>query len=160
MLRLIHRTVNQRVYRKRDLVERYFNKIKHFRWIANRFDKLARNFLAAVALASTRLWLRAYESTIEPSVLGPLLNDYLVGMTDVVFAHGGTVAKIIGDALHVKFGAPGEQPDHAAHAVACAFDLNDYAEQFRLRWRVSTWASPASGSMPDLPSSVISEEIG
>jgi transposase len=61
--RLIQRTVNRRVYRKRNLVERYFNKIKHFRRIATRFDKLARNFLAAVALASTRLWLRAYEST-------------------------------------------------------------------------------------------------
>ena len=38
-------------------------KLKHFRRIATRFDKLARNFLAAVLLASTRLWLRAYEST-------------------------------------------------------------------------------------------------
>jgi transposase len=61
--RLIHRTVSRHIYRKRNLVERYFNKIKHFRRIATRFDKLARNFLAAVALASTRLWLRAYEST-------------------------------------------------------------------------------------------------
>src|SRR5689334_20199531 len=42
--------------------------------------------------------------TLEPDVLGPLLNDYLVGMTDVVFAHDGTVAKIIGDAIHVLFG--------------------------------------------------------
>ena len=41
-------------------------------------------------------------------------------MTDVVFAHDGTVAKIIGDAIQVLFGAPGEQPDHAARAVACA----------------------------------------
>jgi adenylate cyclase len=71
---------------------------------------------------------------LEPDVLGPLLNDYLVGMTEVVFAHDGTVAKIIGDALHVLFGAPGEQPDHAARAVACALDLDDYAEQFRTRW--------------------------
>ena len=51
------------LYRQRNLVERYFNKIKHFRRIATRFDKLARNFLAAVALASIRLWLRNYEST-------------------------------------------------------------------------------------------------
>ena len=50
--------------------------------------------------------------TLEPDVLGPLLNDYLVGMTDVVFAHDGTLTKIIGDAIHVMFGAPGEQPDH------------------------------------------------
>jgi adenylate cyclase len=73
--------------------------------------------------------------TLEPDVLGPLLNDYLVGMTGIVFAHDGTVAKIIGDALHVLFGAPGEQPDHAARAVACALALDDYAEQFRFRWR-------------------------
>src|ERR1700732_3760146 len=39
--------------------------------------------------------------TLEPEVLGPLLNDYLTGMTDHVFAHDGTVAKIVGDALHV-----------------------------------------------------------
>ena len=58
--------------------------------------------------------------TIEPSVLGELLNEYLAGMTDIVFAHDGTVAKIVGDALHVLFGAPGDQPDHADRAVACA----------------------------------------
>ncbi len=61
--RLIQRTVNRKIYRQRNLVERYFNKLKHFRRVATRFDKLARNFLAAVALASTRLWLRTYEST-------------------------------------------------------------------------------------------------
>src|SRR5271157_2599661 len=72
--------------------------------------------------------------TLEPDVLGPLLNEYVVGMTDIVFAHDGTVAKIVGDALHVLFGAPGEQPDHATRAVACALDLDQYAQQFRDRW--------------------------
>jgi len=65
---------------------------------------------------------------LEPSVLGPLLNEYLTGMTDIVFAHDGTVAKIIGDAIHVLFGAPGEQADHAARAVVCALALDDYAQ--------------------------------
>jgi adenylate cyclase len=73
--------------------------------------------------------------SLDPDVLGPLLNDYLVGMTDVVFAHDGTVAKIVGDAMHVLFGAPGEQPDHAARAVACALALDDFAEGLRERWR-------------------------
>jgi adenylate cyclase len=72
---------------------------------------------------------------LEPDVLGPLLNDYLVGMTDVVFAHDGTVAKIVGDAIHVLFSAPAEQPDHAARAVACALALDSYAQAFRDRWR-------------------------
>src|SRR6478735_6667176 len=71
--------------------------------------------------------------TLEPSVLGPLLNEYLTGMTDIVFSHEGTVAKIVGDALHVLFGAPGEQADHSARAVACALDLDEYAQSFQRR---------------------------
>jgi len=59
----VRRVVDPEVYRRRNLVERFFNKLKHFRRIATRFDKLARNFLAAVTLASIRLWTRAYEST-------------------------------------------------------------------------------------------------
>jgi adenylate cyclase len=77
----------------------------------------------------------ALVETLEPDVLGPLLNEYLTGMTDIVFAHDGTVAKIVGDALHVLFGAPGEQPDHAVRAVACALALDEHAEAFRQRWQ-------------------------
>ncbi len=51
------------LYRERNQVERFFSKLKPFRRIATRYDKLADNFLAMVKLASTRLWLRAYEST-------------------------------------------------------------------------------------------------
>jgi hypothetical protein len=52
-----------RLYRERNLIERFFSKLKHFRRVATRYDKLAANFLAMVQLASLRLWLRAYEST-------------------------------------------------------------------------------------------------
>ena len=69
--------------------------------------------------------------TLQPSVLGPLLNDYLERMANVVFAHEGTLAKIIGDALHVLFGAPGDQPDHARRAIACALALDAEAQSFR-----------------------------
>ncbi|AJD42335.1 adenylate/guanylate cyclase domain-containing response regulator [Rhizobium sp. SEMIA 4085] len=72
--------------------------------------------------------------TIDPEVLGPLLNDYIVGMTDIVFAHDGTVAKIIGDALHVLFGAPADQPDHASRAVACSLALDAFARSFQEDW--------------------------
>jgi transposase len=47
----------------RNLAERLFSKLTHFRRVATRCDKLAANFLAMVQLASMRLWLRAYEST-------------------------------------------------------------------------------------------------
>jgi adenylate cyclase len=77
----------------------------------------------------------ALVETLEPSVLGPLLNEYLTGMTDIVFANDGTVAKIVGDALHILFGAPGEQFDHAARAVACALSLDEFAQGFSERWQ-------------------------
>ena len=44
-------------YRYRNLVERFFNKLKHFRAIATRYDKLASTFLAAVQLVSVLIWL-------------------------------------------------------------------------------------------------------
>ncbi|MEQ1615454.1 MAG: adenylate/guanylate cyclase domain-containing protein, partial [Hyphomicrobiaceae bacterium] len=69
--------------------------------------------------------------TLEPAALAALLNGYFTGMTDVVFAHGGTVAKIMGDALLVLFGAPADQHDHAARAVACALELDAFAEKHR-----------------------------
>ena len=51
------------LYRARNLVERFFNKIKQCRRVATRYDKLAANYLAFVKLASIRLWLRVYEFT-------------------------------------------------------------------------------------------------
>ncbi len=50
------------LYRYRNLVERFFNKLKHFRAVATRYDKTPENYLAAVKLASARIWMRAYES--------------------------------------------------------------------------------------------------
>jgi transposase len=50
------------LYRYRNLVERFFNKLKHFRAIATRYEKHAANYLALVKLAASRIWLRAYES--------------------------------------------------------------------------------------------------
>jgi class 3 adenylate cyclase len=58
-------------------------------------------------------------------------------MTDVVFAHEGTVAKIIGDAIQILFNAPGDQPDYATRAIACAHDLDGWAQAFRERWKAN-----------------------
>ncbi|GIL02790.1 MAG: IS5 family transposase [Alphaproteobacteria bacterium] len=60
--RKVQRSVDPALYRQHNLVERFFNKLKHFRRIATRYDKTARNFLAAVLFAATRLWMR-FEST-------------------------------------------------------------------------------------------------
>jgi class 3 adenylate cyclase len=82
--------------------------------------------------------ITSFTSLVEntaPEVLGTVLNEYMGGMTDIVFAHEGTVAKIIGDAIQILFNAPEEQPDYVTRSVACAHDLDVWAEEFRERWK-------------------------
>jgi len=57
------RSVDRDLYRERNRIERFFNRLKHFRGIATRYFKTATNFLAALHLASSRIWIKAYEST-------------------------------------------------------------------------------------------------
>jgi len=68
------------LYRARNRIERFFNRIKHCRRIATRYDKLAANHLAFVQLASIRLWLRVYEFTTSlicsPSPAGDILATF------------------------------------------------------------------------------------
>jgi len=45
------------LYRYRNLVERFFNKLKHFRAVATRYDKRGHNYLAVVIIATMILWL-------------------------------------------------------------------------------------------------------
>lgn len=46
------------LYRYRNLVERFFNKLKHFRAVATRYEKHDANYLALVKLASAKIWMR------------------------------------------------------------------------------------------------------
>ena len=55
--RKVKRDCDFALYCERNLVERFFNKIKHYRAIATRYDKLARNFLAAVQLVAAIILL-------------------------------------------------------------------------------------------------------
>jgi class 3 adenylate cyclase len=67
----------------------------------------------------------------EPKVLCPLISAYLSGMMDIAIAYGGTVAEIVGDALHILFEASGEPSEHADRTIACSFALDNYAQSFR-----------------------------
>jgi adenylate cyclase len=71
--------------------------------------------------------------TAAPELLGELLNEYVSGMTDVVFAHEGTVAKMIGDAIEVLFNAPGDQPDYAARGQGRQFRRHPHRRSRRSR---------------------------
>jgi adenylate cyclase len=62
----------------------------------------------------------SFSEAMAPGELVTLMNTYLTAMTDIIEAHGGFVDKYIGDAIVAVFGAPLDDPDHAAHAVRAA----------------------------------------
>lgn len=55
--RLTQRDFDRHLYRDRNLIERFFARIRHLRRIATRYDKLAKSFLSFVHLACTFVWL-------------------------------------------------------------------------------------------------------
>lgn len=56
--RKIHIPHDEKAYKLRNRIERFFNKLKHFRRIATRYDRRAIYFLASVQLASCMIWMR------------------------------------------------------------------------------------------------------
>jgi adenylate cyclase len=73
-----------------------------------------------------------------PHELMALMNEYLSEMTDIIEAHGGYVDKYIGDSIVAVFGAPADDPDHAANAARAALsccarlaELNGSSPAFR-----------------------------
>ncbi|MBV8663695.1 MAG: transposase, partial [Hyphomicrobiales bacterium] len=46
------------LYKERNTIERFFNKLKHFRRVATRYDKLLVNFMGFVKLAAIAIWLK------------------------------------------------------------------------------------------------------
>jgi len=57
---LVQRSYDTELYKLRNVIERFFNRLKHFRRVAVRFDKLAPSFLAFILLAAIRIFLRLF----------------------------------------------------------------------------------------------------
>jgi len=68
---------------------------------------------------------------LPPDQVAGILNGYLDEVCDVVFKHGATLDKLIGDAVVCFLGAPEESPDQAEKAVALALELDATAEAYR-----------------------------
>ncbi|MFI5252912.1 MAG: CHASE2 domain-containing protein [Bacteroidota bacterium] len=72
---------------------------------------------------------------LSPENLVALLNEYLSAMTEIIFAHGGTLDKFEGDAIMAFWGAPIEQPDHALRACKASLKMQEELVLIRERWK-------------------------
>jgi len=68
---------------------------------------------------------------LAPVEVASFIHEYLSLVTDVVFAHGGTIDKYIGDAMMALFGAPLPSPNSAADAIRAALEMRRVANEFR-----------------------------
>ncbi|MBF0424853.1 MAG: adenylate/guanylate cyclase domain-containing protein, partial [Magnetococcales bacterium] len=66
----------------------------------------------------------------DPNAMVALLNEYLDEMVKIAFRHDGTLDRIVGDAVAIIFSAPVAQSDHAARAVRCAREMNEFSWNF------------------------------
>ncbi len=71
---------------------------------------------------------------LPPEEVVSLLNELFTVLTELVFRHGGTVDKFVGDCVMAVWGAPTAQDDHATRAVECAEDMMNWLSTANPGW--------------------------
>ncbi|MGZ8457112.1 MAG: adenylate/guanylate cyclase domain-containing protein, partial [Gemmatirosa sp.] len=94
----------------------------------------------AVLFADLRGFTRL-SATLQPDELAETLSDFLSGMVDCVFRHGGTLDKFIGDCVMAQWGAPESGADDADRALSSAIDMLGTVDALNVR-RVADGREP------------------
>lgn len=75
----------------------------------------------------------------EPRALSQFMNAFLTPLTEVVYKHGGTVDKFMGDSIMAFWGAPLDDPQHARNAVFAALEMNEVLRELGPQFRSHGW---------------------
>jgi adenylate cyclase len=97
-----------------------------------------------VLFADIRGFTRLSEHA-PPERVVQLLNNYFTAMSDIIFAHGGTLDKYIGDGLMALFGAPRATPDDACNAVSAAVAMQRQMQVINARLRAEALSEISIG---------------
>ena len=76
----------------------------------------------------------ALAESMPPDAIAGLLSAYFTEMVDVIFEHGGTLDKFIGDAIMAQWGAPIRHPDDADRALPAALGMQRAVGDINRRW--------------------------
>ena len=71
---------------------------------------------------------------MDPKELVKFLNEYFTVMTEIIFKHGGTIDKYIGDAIMALFGAPVPHKDDTLHCVQAALEMQRELDRLNKKW--------------------------
>jgi adenylate cyclase len=104
----------------------------------------SRRRLVTVLFADIR-GFTALSEKLEPEEVAEMLREYLTEMTEVVFKHGGTVDKYIGDCVMALYNVPFEDPDHVRNAMRTALELQERTLQVSAHWEGRLGAAIRSG---------------
>jgi adenylate cyclase len=121
--------------RVRDMFSRYVSP-EYVRRLADDFETLSLggNRTEITILFSDIRGFTSISERLPAAQVIEMLNEYLDRMSDVVFRHGGTLDKFIGDAVMAFWGAPIPIEDHARRAVSAALDMLAELEALNTRW--------------------------
>jgi adenylate cyclase len=102
-----------------------------------RSEKRAIGETEAVVVSVLMSDIRGYSGIAErstPTALAGQLNEHRAAMNGAILAENGTVMQFVGDAVMAVFGAPIDQPDHAARSVVAAAAMHDAQDALNRRW--------------------------
>ena len=82
---------------------------------------------------------------LEPEQVAEMLREYLSEMTEIVFKHGGTVDKYIGDCIMALYNVPFEDPEHAIKAVRTGLEFQERTIAVSQRWEAKLGVAIRNG---------------
>jgi adenylate cyclase len=116
-------------------LSRYFPHALAQRIMRERKTELVPAYKELTILFSDISGFTKWSSDKDPEHVHNFLNDYLESMAEILFAHGGTVDKFMGDGILSFFGDPLEMPDHCERCLRAAIAMQEKVRVLAVKWK-------------------------
>jgi adenylate cyclase len=133
LVRLVQRYQEQLLLQ--NALSRYFPKALSERIMRERKTELIPDYKDLTILFSDISGFTRWSSEKSPELVHSFLNEYLETMAGILFAHGGTVDKFMGDGILAFFGDPFEMPDHCERCLRSAIAMQKEIRSLAEKWK-------------------------